>query len=73
MVELLRKVWQLNPDLRLTQLVINATGTEHNCGPVYYMEDTIMEKKLMAELNARREVLPPSATAMPPLRSIHHP
>ena len=50
MVELLREMWHLVPQWRLTQLVINATDTDHNCGPVFYIEDEEMEKRLMAAI-----------------------
>ena len=46
MIELLREVWRHVPDWRLTQLVINAADTTHDCGPVFYLEDTHLEKKL---------------------------
>ncbi len=45
-VELLRKTWLKQPDSRLTQLVINASGTHHDCGPVFCMEDDEFEKRL---------------------------
>jgi hypothetical protein len=46
MVELLRDVWSRVPDWRLTQLVINASDTQHNCGPVFYLEDDEFERRL---------------------------
>jgi uncharacterized protein YihD (DUF1040 family) len=54
MIELLREAWHHNPDMRLTQLVINASDTSYDCdkphecglGLVYYIEDDAMEKKL---------------------------
>ncbi len=46
-VALLEEVWQLVPDWRLTQLVINAADKDHNCGPVFYEEDDKLEKKLL--------------------------
>jgi uncharacterized protein YihD (DUF1040 family) len=54
MIELLREAWHRDPDLRLTQLVINATDTSYDCdnphecglGLVYYIEDDVMEKRL---------------------------
>jgi len=36
-VDLLREAWRLFPDERLTQLVINISETNHDCGPVFYM------------------------------------
>ena len=34
------------PDWRLTQLLINASDTQHNCGPVFYLEDDEFEQRL---------------------------
>lgn len=57
MVELLREVWHLFPGDRLTQLVINATETSHDCGPVFYMGDDEMERRLRALVAGRRKFL----------------
>ena len=57
MVELLRQAWHLFPDERLSQLVINATDTRHDCGPVFYFEDTDMEGRLQALIDGRRRFL----------------
>lgn len=46
MIELLRDVWSQVPDWRLTQLVINASDTHHDCGPVFYLEDDALERRL---------------------------
>ena len=54
MLKLLEDVWTKVPDWRLTQLVINTTDTDHNCGPVFYMEDDAFEKNLV-ELNSSLE------------------
>jgi len=53
-LKLLEETWSKIPDWRLTQLVINITDTDHNCGPVFYVEDEDFEKKLMA-LNSSLE------------------
>lgn len=45
-VELLSRVGSKVPDWRLTQLVINASDTQHNCGPVFYLEDDEFERRL---------------------------
>ena len=45
-IDLLREVWTEVPQWRLTQLVINASDTNHDCGPVFYMEDDELEAKL---------------------------
>jgi hypothetical protein len=57
MVELLRQAWHLFPDERLTQLVVNAADTRHNCGPVFYLEDDEMEQKLQKLIDGRRRYL----------------
>ncbi|MCW8879749.1 MAG: DUF1040 family protein [Kangiellaceae bacterium] len=51
MLSLLEDTWMKVPDWRLTQLVVNTTDTDHNCGPVFYMEDDVFEEKLL-ELNS---------------------
>jgi len=56
-VELLREAWRLFPDQRLTQLVINVADQKHDCAPVFYLEDTEIEKKLEAMIRSRREYL----------------
>jgi len=45
-VALLQDVWRKEPNWRLTQLVINASDTQHDCGPVYYLEDDEIERRL---------------------------
>lgn len=57
MIELLREAWHLNPDERLTQLVINATDTRHDCGPVFYFEDDKMEQRHQKLIEGRRKFL----------------
>lgn len=47
-VDLLGEVWAKVPDWRLTQLVVNASDTGHNCGPVFYLEDDEFERRLEA-------------------------
>jgi len=57
MVELLREAWSLFPDERLTQLVINISDTHHDCGPVYFLEDVEMERRLQFRIDQRRKQL----------------
>lgn len=57
MVELLREAWHLFPDERLTQLVINTTDINHDCGPVFYMEDDAMEQRFRSLIEGRRKQL----------------
>ena len=60
-LQLLEETWELVPDWRLTQLVINAADHDHNCGPVFYEEDDLLEKKLrflkesLEELNRQKD------------------
>lgn len=41
-LHLLKRAWQLNPDLRLTQLI----GNCFEAGDLYYKEDDEVEKRL---------------------------
>jgi uncharacterized protein YihD (DUF1040 family) len=54
MIQLLRDTWSQVPDWRLTQLVINASDTQHDCGPVFYLEDDELERRLQRLLGAVR-------------------
>lgn len=42
-LKLIKKIWKKSPDLRLTQLIMNALSM--NSDP-YYIEDDILEKAL---------------------------
>lgn len=42
-IGLIRKVWYKTPDLRLTQLIMNALKMN---GDPYYIEDDVLEKAL---------------------------
>ena len=46
MTELLREAWHLQPDFRLTQLVMVVTDKPEDGGAVFYMEDDTMEQRL---------------------------
>jgi len=50
MLALLRECWQLDPDMRLNQLILNATDITEGYGPLYYLEDTEMEQLLASQL-----------------------
>lgn len=43
----LEKIWSANPDLRLGQIIVNATQSKEPCPEVFYLEDS----KLLARLN----------------------
>jgi streptomycin 6-kinase len=45
-IELLREAWHLQPDFRLTQLVMVASGKSDDLGAVWHVEDDSMEKRL---------------------------
>jgi hypothetical protein len=61
-IEVLREAWHRFPDLRLNQLIINASDTPYDCdkphecglGLVYYIEDDTMEKRLKGLVASRR-------------------
>ena len=44
--DILKDVWKKVPDWRVTQLIINASDTEHDCGPVFFMEDDELVRRL---------------------------
>jgi hypothetical protein len=48
MVELLREAWHLQPDFRLTQLVMVVSDKPQDGGAVWHTEDGTMEQKLRA-------------------------
>jgi uncharacterized protein YihD (DUF1040 family) len=49
-LEMLRSVWKLHPDLRLTQLVVSLVCPKDPCPEVYSFEDTQLVKRLKVEL-----------------------
>jgi uncharacterized protein YihD (DUF1040 family) len=46
--ELLREAWQLQPDFRLTQLVMVVSDKPEDAGALWHVEDDTMEQKLRA-------------------------
>lgn len=42
-VDLIQDIWSTNPDLRLTQLIMNALGISHD---PYYVEDDELQSSL---------------------------
>ena len=48
MAELLREAWHLQPDFRLTQLVMVVSDKSEDAGAMWRMEDDAMERKLLA-------------------------
>lgn len=57
-LELIRKVWSADPDLRLTQLLVNLIPITQPCPQVFYFEDTELLKRLQ---HAAAAITPPSA------------
>ena len=41
-LEMLRQVWTSNPDLRLSQLIVNVAQLEEPCPSLYYKEDDVI-------------------------------
>ena len=56
LLQLIREVWYKSPDLRLTQLIMNALKTNHD---PYYIEDERLEQALQEykELQIKLEVI----------------
>ena len=44
--ELLREAWHLQPDFRLTQLVMVVSDKPQDAGALWHVEDDTMEQKL---------------------------
>jgi uncharacterized protein YihD (DUF1040 family) len=57
-LQMLRTVWEQQPDLRLGQLLVIAARPKEPCPEVFYMEDEV----LMRELLHYRETLTFGAT-----------
>lgn len=47
-IELLREAWLLQPDFRLTQLVMVVSDKPEDAGAIWHTEDSTMEQKLRA-------------------------
>lgn len=47
-LKLIKKYWKLHPDMRLTQLIMNALQITED---PYYYEDDILEQKLIEMLS----------------------
>ena len=47
-LKLIKKYWKLHPDMRLTQLIMNALQITED---PYYYEDEILEQKLIEMLS----------------------
>ena len=51
-LSLIREVWYIAPDLRLTQLIMNALKMNED---PYYIEDNILEEKLKELVNSLKK------------------
>jgi uncharacterized protein YihD (DUF1040 family) len=56
-LELIRQIWKEKPDLRLTQLILNARDKYDP----YYMEDDVLVKRLREVYQTPRPYSPESA------------
>ena len=45
-LELIGNLWKEHPDLRLTQLIINAAQPKDPCPELYQLEDTALARKI---------------------------
>ena len=52
--ELLREAWHLDPESRLTQLVMVVSNKPDDLGALWHVEDDMMEQRLRAFIKARR-------------------
>lgn len=51
MIEILRKYWKNNPDLRLGQIIFNANYHVNHNSDCFYIEDDKLEAELVSMLN----------------------
>jgi uncharacterized protein YihD (DUF1040 family) len=49
MLDLVKKIWKMYPDLRLCQLVVNV-AEDTSASPIFYLEDKDLEEKLRKRL-----------------------
>lgn len=62
MIALLGEFWRRNPDLRLAQIVVVATGTDEPCPSVFYTEDDRVEAALTEMARRPRSPAPQKLT-----------
>ena len=53
MIELLRKAWHLDPDFRLTHLVMVVSDKPNDLGTLWHVENDMMEEKLRSWIKGR--------------------
>lgn len=57
-LEALRVAWQLDPDLRLGQLIVNVVRPTSPCPDVFYVEDDKLAEGLVRYVMAERSTQP---------------
>ncbi len=51
MLSVLRSIWELSPDLRLGQLIVNASRPNEPCPQIFYIEDDKLLNGLVSYKN----------------------
>lgn len=51
-LNILKQIWKMNPDLRLGQLILNAVNEED----LYYMEDDKILEKIVSTYSQKEEI-----------------
>jgi hypothetical protein len=46
MLSLIRTVWELNPDLRLGQLIVSIVRPKHSCPEIFDVEDDELVRRI---------------------------
>ena len=54
-LDLVRQVWLQDPDLRLGQIIVNATRPDEACPEVFTIEDSDLKRGLTAFLQQLRQ------------------
>jgi uncharacterized protein YihD (DUF1040 family) len=54
-LDVLRRVWTKNPDLRLGQLIVNAVGPQEPCPEVFGIEDSVLARRLQRLADGHQE------------------
>lgn len=50
----IREYWKSNPDLRLSQIIVNLVPMQNPCPDIFYYEDTELLKSLQERIQAIR-------------------
>lgn len=57
-LDLLRKAWEVNTDMRLGQLIVGAVGPSDPCPEVFYIEDDKMAEQLRKFVKRYKQTCP---------------